>query len=238
MEGTVEINLREMCSVLLKRIWIILLCAAILGAATLVYTTNFVTPLYDASVTIYVNNNTTRTDGTYISSSDLAVALKLVATYVNIIQSDRVLDKVIADVGLTLTSEQVRPMISAEPVGDTEMFAVTVKSPNPQLSADLANSIAKIAPGEISEIIEGSSAKIIDQARVPVKRSSPNYTTNTILGALIGAVLAAAVVLIQNMLDTRVRNEEQLANICAAPILGLIPDMTKDQKTAAKKVRW
>ena len=237
MEGTVEINLRELCSVLWKRVWIILLCAAILGAATLVYTTNFVTPLYDASVTIYVNNNTQRTDGTYISSSDLAVALKLVATYVNIIQSDRVLDKVIADVGLALTSDQLRPMISAEPVGETEMFAVTVKTPNPQLSADLANSIAKIAPSEISEIIEGSSAKIIDQARVPVKRSSPNFTTNTIIGALVGAFLAAVAVLVQNLLDTRIRNEEQLASICPAPVLGLIPDMTKEQKNAAKKVR-
>ncbi len=236
MEGTVEIDLRELFKVLIKRAWIVILCAAILGAATLIYTVNFVTPQYDASVTMYVNNNT-KSDGTYISSSDLAVALKLVTTYVNIIQSERVLDKVIAEVGLALTANQVRPMISAEPVGDTEMFAVTVTTPNPQLSADLANAIAKVAPAEIAEIIEGSSAKVIDHARVPSKRSSPNYTTTTILGALIGAVLAAFVVLIQNVLDTRVRNEEQLASICPAPILGLIPDMAKEQKNAAKKVK-
>ena len=92
-------------------------------------------------------------------------------------------------------------------------------------------------PDEIAAIIEGSSAKIIDYARVPKGRSSPNFTTNTILGAAIGAVLAIAVILIQNLLDLRVRNEEELAKIGSVPVLGVIPDLAIEMKNHGKKVR-
>lgn len=236
MAETVEFDLREMFKVLLKRAWIVVLCAVIVGAAVLAYTVNFVTPQYTANVTIYVNNNSGR-DNTYISSADLAVALRLVSTYVNIIQSNTVLDKVIEETGLMLTTNQVRSMISAEVVGETEMFSVTVTTPNPQMSADLANAIAAVAPGEIAEIIEGSSAKIIDYARVPTGRSSPNYATNTVLGAFVGAVLAIVVILVQNMMDLRVRNEEELVKICSVPVLGVIPDMANETKNTGKKAR-
>ena len=236
MGESVEIDLRELFKVLFKRAWIVALCAVVVAASVLVYTANFVTPQYKANVTIYVNNNSGK-DSSYISSSDLAVALRLVSTYVNIIQSNTVLEKVIAETGLQLTSDQVRKMISAEVVGETEMFRVTVTTPYPQMSADLANAIAAIAPDEIAAIIEGSSAKIIDYARVPKGRSSPSFTTNTILGAAVGAVLAIAAILIQNLLDLRVRNEEELAKIYSVPVLGVIPDLSGGVKNANKKAR-
>lgn len=236
MSEAVEIDLREIFYVLIKRIWIIALCAVILGSAVLVYTANFVAPQYQANISIYVNNNTGN-DHTYISSGDLAVALRLVTTYVNIIQSDTVLEKVVAEAGMELTSEELRGMISAEVVGETEMFKVTVTTSDPEKSVVLANAIATVAPNEIAAIIEGSSAKIIDYARPPKGSSSPNYIVNTAVGAIVGAVLAILVILIQNMLDMRVRNEEELTKICDIPVLGVIPDLAVDANEKSKKVR-
>lgn len=236
MEQTMEINLQDILKVLVKRIWIVLLCAVLVGSAVLVYTVNFVVPQYQASVTMYVNNNSSK-DKNYVSSGDLAVALKLVATYVNIIKSDRVLDRVVEKTGLMVTTSQIRSMISAEPEGETEMFRVTVTSPYPQMSADIANAIAQLAPEEIAEIIEGSSAKIIDEARVPTHRSSPSYTVNTIVGAMVGALLASLIVILAHLLDVRVKSEEDLQRICDVPVLGVIPNLTNDAKNAGKKVR-
>ena len=86
-----EIDLNKIFKVLLKRVWVIVLCAVLAGALTLVYTVNFVTPMYTASVAMYVNNNNNTAYSGTVSSSNLAVALQLVKTYVNIIQSDTVL---------------------------------------------------------------------------------------------------------------------------------------------------
>lgn len=237
MQEGFEIDLREFFRLLAKRFWVVLLCAVIVGTSVLVYTVNFVTPGYEASVAIYVNNNS-RKDSAAISSSDLAVALRLVATYVNIIQSDRVLEKVVAESGLSVTTKQLRSMISADAIGETEMFRVSVISPNPELSAQLANAIAKVAPAEISEIIEGSSAKIIDYAKVPSKPCSPNYFKYTVLGALAGATLAIIALFLQVIMDVRVKTEEDLTRICAIPVLGAIPDLsTEAQKKTGNRTR-
>ena len=232
----IEIDLQKFMKLLLKRAWVILLCAILVGTSVLVYTINFVTPMYEASVSIYVNNNSGK-DNSYISSSDLAVALRLVATYVNIIQSNTVLDRVIAETGLQLTASQLREMVSAEAMGETEMFRVTVTTPNPQMSADLANAIAAVAPNEITNIIEGSAAKIIDYAKVPQSQSAPSYTLNTILGTLIGAMVAIIVIFIQMLTDVRIKTEEDLTKIHPIPVLGVIPDMTGNTNAIDKKAR-
>ena len=236
MNETREIDLKKMLKALLKRAWIIVLCAVLIGVGTLVYTANFVTPMYTASVTMYVNNNnnTTGYPGV-VSSSNLAVALQLVKTYVNIIQSDTVLDKVIEEAGVQLTPGQIRGMMSAEAVNETEMFRVTINSPSAELSVAIADTIADVAPAEISAIIEGSSAKVVDYARVPNSPSSPNVMRNTILGTLVGALLAVLAIVMSQMLDVRIKDETDLQAICDIPVLGRIPDLAMIAPSVEKK---
>lgn len=220
------IDLRDYGRLLLKRIWIVVLCVVLLGATTFIYTKVAVDPLYEARISVYVNNSSQK-GSSYVSSSDLAVARVLAETYVNIIQSDRVLDQVIQKTGLNLNAGQLRSLITAEPVNETEMFNVVVTTTNPQVSADLANVIAEVAPGVISEIIEGSSAKIIDFAKVPEQPSSPSAGRNAIIGAFLGLVLAIAMVFLELILDTRIQDEEDLMRISTMPVLGSIPDMNE-----------
>lgn len=235
-ETSVEFDLKEIFSVLLKKAWIIFLCAVLAGVSVLVYTANFITPQYTAQVSFYVNNNSTKNNAA-ISSGDLAVALHLVATYVNIVESDAVLEKVIDETGFMLTTDQIRSMLSAEVMGETEMFRVRITSPDPQMSADLVNAIADVAPERITAIIEGSSAKVVDYARVPKSRSYPSYSTNTIIGAMVGALGAIAVIVLQVKLDTRIKKEEDLLRIAQMPILGRIPDLNDVQEREQKHTR-
>ena len=113
--GTMEIDFLDVLKALAKRLWIIVLCGVLAGTLMLVYTVLFVTPLYQASVTLYINNRT-GIGSSAVSSSDLAVALQLVETYTNIVRSARVVDKVIDASGVELTTKQVKSMISAEAV--------------------------------------------------------------------------------------------------------------------------
>lgn len=235
MNEVIELDVRAVLKTLWKRAWIILLCAILSGALFLGYTAKFIQPKYQAQVTMYVNNNAGKS-GT-VGSGDLAVAMQLANTYVNIIRSDRVLEKVIEQTGVMLTPEQIRGMLSAETEEETEMFAVSVTSPDPQLSADIANAIAKVAPKEISGIIEGSSAKIIDDAKVPTTRVSPSYKVNTLIGVIAGALVSSVFFVAQMMLDTRIKEEEDVKNICQIPVLGMIPDFVQQAKENEKKGR-
>lgn len=236
MEQTTEIDLREFGRALAKRIWLMFVCAAVLGASVLIYTLNFVTPVYTAKATFYVNNST-NSNNQSVNSTDLAVALRLVNSYVDLIDSNTVLNSVIENSGLDMTAGQIRSMLKAQTGEETEIFEITVTTPNPKMSADVANAIATYAPEAISKIIDGSNAKVVDFAEIPTTQSSPNYVVNTILGAVIGMVLAVVAIFLEMRLDIRIKTESDLQKICPAPVLGVIPELASATAPGKKKVR-
>lgn len=229
MQDFTEIDLMPLLTALLKKLWLLVLCAVLLGGAAFLYTRYCVTPMYRASVSVYVNNISSKVDPDrveYVSGSNLATAKQLVTTYVNIIRSDRVLTKVVEQSGLDVSVGSVRGMMTASSRDDTEMFDIYVSSPDPEQAAQVANAIADVAPDQIAAIVEGSSTKIIDYATVPTSPYSPNYQRNVLMGAVVGAVLAAAYVVLRTLLDKRVKSEDDLERLTELPVLGVIPDFS------------
>ncbi|MBP3634631.1 MAG: hypothetical protein J6J43_08685 [Oscillospiraceae bacterium] len=219
-----EIDLQEMLFSYLHHWWVIALCVLAFVGMAMAYTNLFVTPLYRASVTIYVNNSI-NTNVEYIASTDLSVSQKLVDTYVNIITSDTVLNKVAEEKQLPYSAGQLRSMLTAEQVDKTEIFKVFVSNPSPQMAAKIADAIADVAPGEIRNFVEGSSTKIIDYAKVPTSPYSPNYVKNAAIGFLAGAFVAIAYLTIRYLLDVHVNDAEDLERMFEYPVLGQIPDI-------------
>ena len=222
------VDLGKIFRLIIKNIWIIVLCAVLVAGLLLGYAVAFVTPTYEAEISMYINNSSNKNG--VVNASDLSVALKLVTTYVNIVKSDSVLDQVIEELDLNMSAATVRTMLTAEAVDETEMFRVRIAHEDPEMAAKIANTIGQIAPKKITEIIDGSSAKIVDMAKVPTKQASPDYVKTTILGLLIGTALSIAVVVIRDFMDVRIKSEEDLAEISSEPILGVIPDLNPDAK--------
>lgn len=226
MEIQRELNLKELFFTLLHRIWLVILCAVVAGAAFFAYTWYCVTPMYTASVSIYVNNAVSGYVGEGISASDLETSQQLVATYTNILKSDMVLDKVSEEIkedGLNYTGPEIRKMMSAGSIEQTEMFRVYITNANPNTATTIVNTIAEIAPDEIGNIMDRSSTKIIDYAKVPKAPSSPNLMKNTALGIIGGALIAIVIITFQFLMDVRIHDELDLAQISDAPVLGVIP---------------
>lgn len=222
-EEVQEIDLLKLFQEYLKKWWLIVLCVLIAGGGTLYGTMKFVTPLYQASITVYVNNTRSGEYIDYISGSNLQASQKLVSTYSNIIISDTVLTKVAAKAGNGYTAESLRKILTTQQIGDTELFNVFVRCEDPEEAAYLANTVADIAPKELEAFVEGSSAKIIDYAKVPTKRYSPSYSRNTALGAMLGLVLSVGYVTLRSLLDVRIKEDADLFELFDIPVLGQIP---------------
>lgn len=222
-----EIDLQELLLYYLHHWWVIVMCVVAMVGVVLAYTNLFITPIFRAKVTIYVNNSINSGNVEYVTSGDLTVSQKLVNTYVNIIKSDTVLQKVSDEKELPYTATQLRGMIAASQVDSTEIFDVYVSNPDPKMAAAIANAIAEVAPGEIANFVEGSSTKIIDYAKVPGEPSSPNYTKNALIGFLIGFVIAAVYLTIRYLLDVHINDADDLDRMFEYPVLGQIPDIAQ-----------
>lgn len=229
MENFKEINLTEIFSAIVRKIWLVILCAVVVGAGALVYTENFVTPLYRSSVSIYVNNKMPASNSSTVTATDLATSQRLVLTYIEILRSDTVLEKVAENVkknnDLQVSAAGIRSKMTASAMGETEVFQVFISDADPERAAIIANAIAEVAPAEIAYFVEGSSTKIVDYAKVARAPYTPNTTKNTTLGVAAGALIAVVIIVLQTLLDVRVKNEEDLAALSTAPVLGMIPDL-------------
>lgn len=232
-----EIDLLKLAIALWKRALIIILVALILAIASFGCTLLLITPTYEATASMYVNNSSFSFGSTSfsISSSELTASNSLVNTYIYILKSRTTLEDVIKEAQLPYDYEELSKMIETEAVSNTAAFNVTVSSESPKEAELIANTIAKVLPDRISEIVDGSSVRIVDYAIVPAHRAGPSYTKNTAIGFMIGAVLAAGIVIIRFLIDEQndveIHSADELREMYPdIPVLALIPDMRLSEK--------
>lgn len=236
--GELEIDLLRMAQALWKKAVGIVIAGVLAAAAALGYTAFFVTPLYKAEALMYVNSNNISVGSTKVSISqaELSAAQTLVDTYIVILNTRATLSEVIAQTKVNYSYEQLKKMISAQSVNSTEVFSITVTSPDPKEAEVLANAIAQILPQKIASIVEGSSARIVDYAVEPTEKASPSLRGNALLGFVLGVILACGVVIIREMLDDVIHDSDYLIQTYDIPVLAVIPDLLSSQSANAYDV--
>ncbi len=227
-----EIDLLQLLRAMWKKVWAIILAAVIGGGIAFSYAAFFVTPQYEAEAMMYVNNNSISVGSTSlsISSGDLSAAQSLVNTYIVILKSRNTLNEVISTTGVDYSYEQMKAMLSANPVNSTEVFSITVTSDDPQEAELIANAIVDILPNKIADIVEGSSVRVVDYAVIPTGKVSPSITKYTTIGILLGVVASCAVIVVLYMSDTLIHNEDYLIDTYNLPVLAVIPDLSDNSR--------
>lgn len=220
-----EIDLLRLGKALWHKAWIILIAGVLCGAMALLYVTVFVTPQYSSSVMLYVNSKADSSSNSNISSQDITASRNLVNTYIVILESRATMEQVIQRTGVDYTCGQLQRMVSAKTVNNTEVLSVTVTSPDPEEAAMLANEIAEILPKRVEEIVDGSSMRVVAGAEVNPNKVSPSITRYTLIGLLIGVVLACAVIVIRTLMDTTVHEDDDIFETLDIPVLTKIPDL-------------
>ena len=229
----IKIDLVKVINGLLRRAWIIILCMLLCGALLLSYAVYLVTPMYESSVLMYVNNSSFSVGATSfsISSSEISAAKSLVDTYLVILKTRMTLDDVIELGQLDYTFEEMCEMITAEPVNDTEVFSVTVKTDDPYEAERIANTIAIVLPEKINDVVEGSSVRIVDYAVVASNKVSPSIPKYTIIGMLLGAMISCLAIAIAEITDNQIRSEDCLLEAYPEiPLLSVVPDILSEKQ--------
>ena len=221
-----EIDLLKLLRAFWHRAWLIVLAAIVCAGIGFGYARFFITPTYQASTLLYVNNGSLSLGGATFSVSDMTASKSLVPTYIVLLKTRDTLNKVIERANLNMSYGSLVGKVSAAAVDDTQVFSVSVTDSDPDRATLIANTIAEVLPERVETIISQSSVRIVDRAVVPSGRSSPNFTKYTTMGMIIGIVLAAAIIVVMELLDDRVRDEQYLIQNYDLPVLASIPDFT------------
>lgn len=232
-----EIDLLKLFSALWRRALVIILVALLAASAAFAVTLFFIEPTYQATASFYVNNSSISIGSMNysISAGELSASSTLVNTYIYILKSRTTLEDVIEKGDLPYTYVQLNNMITTKTVANTAAFDVTVTSGSPTESEHIANTIATVLPERITEIVDGSSVRIVDYAIVPAHRAGPSYTKNLMIGFLVGAVLAAGIITVRFLIDEQndvvIHSSDELRELYPdIKVLALIPDMRLSEK--------
>lgn len=216
------IDLLEVLEVVRQHILVIVLVTVIAAAAGFGISRFVMVPQYEASALMIVN---TRQDVTAnVTSDQITSATKLVSTYSIIIKSDTVLQQVINNLGLSLTYGQLKDRVTVSAVDDTQVMQITVQSDNPEWARQVCEQITTISPDVILESVEAGSVKLISQAAVSPNPVSPNVTKNTAMAAVLGFIVSVGIVVLRELLDNKIKTEDDVRKYLDLPVVGVIPD--------------
>ncbi len=227
MKNTYEINIKRLLSEIMYKSWLILLVTAVFATMGFVYAKKCLIPKYTASTLVYVNNysDKVKSEALKINSSDIYTSQQLVPTYLQFLSSDKVLDAVSAKLNNKYTADELRGMMNASSLEETEVFSVSITASDPYEATEIANVLADMAPDVITEFLEGSSVKIVDYAKVPQSRSYPVYRKYIVVGGLAGGGLTTLIIILIFLFNSRISGEEDINKLFTAPVIGSIPNL-------------
>ena len=223
-----EIALWTIVKALLGKSHWLLLAGIVAGIGVYFAVSLLVTPTYESEVSFYVYNSTNNASqsGT-INNSDLQAAESLATTYSKILASNSVLDAVLKDMDADggLSRKELSKMVSVSVVSNTQLLDVVVTTTNPVFSCQIANSFARVAPTEIVRITKAGGVEIVDRPEVATEKSSPRVLFDSVLGFVVGVILASIVIIMHMLSDTTIYLSEDIEKTTGVTVLGEIPDI-------------
>lgn len=226
-----EIDLLKLLKVLWSKKLIICATTLVCGLFFLLFTFFFISPKYESSALLYVNNNSVNIGSTKvnITSSDITASNSLIDTYAVILKSRTTLEQAIKKGSLPYDYEHLVKLVTGGAERNTPVFKITVTDKNPDMAAHICNTIVEILVDErsgIAAIVEGSSVSVIDYAVVATKKSSPSLIKNTFIGMIIGFIVVCGFIILISFIDTTIREEEYLIdNYKDIPVLASVPNL-------------
>jgi capsular exopolysaccharide synthesis family protein len=207
-----------------KNWWLVLsMLVLAVGAAGLL--TSQQTPKYASSVTFFVSASVTT--GTALQADEFAQ--RRINSYVGVLTSERLAQKILDDTGVDLTVSEVSDRISALADTNTVLLAATVTDTNAQRSLKIASAIANNLGPMVADLENRSSSgaatislTAISGPTLDPTPVSPNKTLNLGIGFLVGLTLGVGLAIARQIADKSVRSAANLQELTGVPVLASV----------------
>ncbi|MDO4371404.1 MAG: hypothetical protein Q4D43_08785 [Clostridia bacterium] len=216
--GKNTIDLVELFFFLLSKLHYILL-GMVLGAVLLgMYANARSVPIYTATSKLYIVGET----GNSIIA-DLQIGTVLTMDYQEVFKTWEVHQMVNDELGTDFSYSMLQSMLTISNPEDTRILYITVRYPDAEMAAKIANAYGTAAKRFITEIMQTDEPSTFSIALVPSVASGVGVTSWIIRGSLLGTVLVCGLLVLIFLLDTRPKTPEDIQRYANIPTLSVIP---------------
>lgn len=227
----IVVDLRDLWNVLLGKLWLIVISTLVFGAGGFLLSAFVITPKYESTTSIYIMSKQNSDTLTY---SDAQLSSQLTKDYEKLITGRYVLEQVMTQYGIEEKYEDFADRVSVENETDTRIIEITVKDNDPYMAQTLADAIREAAVVHIQEVTDVQAVNVAENANLEMEPTEPSVLLWTVLGAIIGAVISAGVVVIRFLTDDTIKTSEDIEKYLELSTLALIPDSGSESKKRQK----
>ena len=231
-------ELKEYMQILRKRIWIIVafVSVACIGAGIKNY---FLTvPLYEANAKLIVNQAYNVQGVPSLDISSIQTNIKVINSYIEIIKSSAILDKVAATYpDLDMSGNQLAQSIRVTTANESQVMSLTATGLSSEKAAKTVNAVAKVFKSQIPVIMKVDNVTILSEAK-PTDSSKPinvNPVINILISFLVGLLLSIGFIFLLEYLDDTLKTEDELEKELGIPTLAVISRIRKEEARLSKQ---
>lgn len=216
-----EIDLVEIAYTLLDKIHYIILWFLVGAVLLNAYAFFCIEPTYKSTAKMYV---VSASKDSVVDLTDLNIGSSLTADYEQLILSHPVLYQVIDNLDLEMSTDGLAGMISLENPANTRILNVTVTSTNPDDAMNIANELVEVSVEYLPKTMSTSAPNIAQKALRPTYKANPSYEKYTLMGAIMGAALYCAWVIVHFLMDDTLRSMDDVERYFGVVPLTVIPN--------------
>lgn len=212
-------TLLELFKLLKKHLTLVVVLPVVLAIATAGVSWGLMQNQYTATVSVYVLSSSSSEQNT-IQNSDLTASQLMANDIAELANSDTVLERTAEELGMSSLKGY---KISVNSSTTTRVIEISVTTGQSDAAAVVANKIAEVLSSVAQDVMGVESVNVVDQAKAPEAPSGPNRVMYTAVAFLAGIFLAVAIVVVMDMVNTRVRTPEEAEELLGVPVIGRIP---------------
>jgi len=171
---------------------------------------------YSAVAKFYIENS--RVQSEIINVSDINAARNMVNTCAELFSTRNITQRLIDETGVNYSVKELMKMISMGTSGNTEFLRVTITADRPRAAEFLLEAFVEICINEFDNTVESGRISLVDDPYSTGRPVFPDTRLFTIIGFLGGFALTYLIVFIMELLNTKVKAEDDLYKIYNIPV--------------------
>ena len=134
------------------------------------------------------------------------------------------MERVIDELGLDMDYKQLGDLVGVTNPDSSHVISISVTTMDPEMSRNIANSLLNVSVEQINQIVGNGMPSVIDESVVrAVVTQKPSMAKYIVLGAMLGFVLAAGILIVRMLMDTTIKSEDDVERYLGVPLLSSIP---------------
>ncbi len=197
-------EVRFILKILQRGWWLILISALLALNFSLIYSYYFASPQYESVARFIVSPNLQSTDNQdIVDSLDTLDRRSIIATYAEVLNSNQIKQEALLLLGDDPSAFEDYTM-SATLIPDANVIRYSVRGPNPEVAALLANGIGQYAIDYVRRLYVVYNIDFLDRATPDEEAIRPRPLQDAILALMVGTVIGVGLAIFRDQVSATI----------------------------------